>query len=138
MPYLTPIEWAALYGGVNILILLALSWGTIAQRRRRKIALGDAGDPDMHRAIRAHANAAEYIPAGIAGLFMLAFLYQDGGSAWVVHVVGVTFTLGRILHGLGLSMSVINLGRMVGMLLTLTAYAMLGFGLIAGALGQRL
>ncbi|MBU6408248.1 MAG: MAPEG family protein [Alphaproteobacteria bacterium] len=131
MPFLTPTEWAAVYAGINILILLALAFMTVSARQSFKVALGDGGHPNLQRAIRAHANAAEYIPAGIAGLILLAWLQAT--PAWLLHAAGVSLTLGRILHGIGLSAGERNAGRMFGTLLTWVGFGLLGFGLIAVA-----
>jgi uncharacterized protein len=134
MPYLTPTEWAAVYAGVNILILLVLAVRTVGARRATKVALGDGGDPVMLRAIRAHGNAAEYIPAGIAGLILLAWMPET--PTWLLHAAGLSLTLGRIFHGVGLCMGEINIGRMVGTVLTWVSFALLGFGLIIVPLMQ--
>ena len=68
------LEIAALYAGVNILILLVLAVLVVAGRRKHKITLGDGGNTDFNRAVRAHANAAEYIPAGLVGIVVLALM----------------------------------------------------------------
>lgn len=136
MPYLTPTEWAAVYAGLNILILLWLAFMTVSARRSQKVLLGDGGNPIMQRAMRAHANAAEYIPAGLAGLILLAWLQAT--PIWLLHAVGMSLTLGRILHGIGLSTGERNAGRIFGTLLTWTAYGLCGFGLIAVAVSGAL
>lgn len=131
MPYLTPTEWVAVYAGINILILLGLAFMTVNARRSLKVLMGDGGNPQMQRAMRAHANAAEYIPAGLAGLILLAWLQAT--PVWLLHGAGISLTLGRLMHGIGLSTGERNLGRMVGTLLTWIAFVLLGFGLIAVA-----
>lgn len=131
MPYLTPVEWVAVYAGINVLILLVLAFLTVGARRKNKIIIGDGGNPAMQRAMRAHANAAEYIPAGLAGLILLAWMPET--PAWLLHGTGLLLTVGRLLHGIGLSTGERNLGRMLGTLLTASSYTLLGFGLIAVA-----
>ena len=111
------LEIAAVYAGVNILILLVLSWLVVGGRRKHKISLGDAGNEDFLRAQRAHANAAEYIPAGIVGLVTLA-LFDPATSPLFLHACGLLLTTGRILHGFGLHTGVLNVGRMAGMAMT--------------------
>ncbi|MCC6787347.1 MAG: MAPEG family protein, partial [Hyphomonadaceae bacterium] len=66
------LEVAALYAGVNILILLVLAVLVVAGRRKHKITLGDGNNEAFGRAVRAHGNAAEYIPAGLVGITLLA------------------------------------------------------------------
>lgn len=137
MAHVTALEWAAIYAGVNMLILLVLAFATVRARISRKVVLGDGGDPVMQRAMRAHANAAEYIPAGIAGLILVGLLYQTG-PAWMIHAGGGALTLGRILHGVGLSVGERNLGRALGTLLTWIAFLAIAIALIAGGLSQSL
>jgi hypothetical protein len=131
------LEIAALYAGANIFILLALSFFVVAARRRHKVVLGHGDNAEVLRAVRAHANAAEYIPAGIAGLTLLALL-DPAAPLWLLHATGATLTLGRALHGIGLSTGDVNAGRMLGTLLTWIAYALLGGGLIYAGLSQAL
>jgi uncharacterized membrane protein YecN with MAPEG domain len=131
------LEIAALYAGVNILILLVLAVLVVAGRRKHKIRLGDAGNEDFARAVRAHGNAAEYIPAGLVGILMLALL-EPAAPLWLLHVSGISLTAGRILHGFGLHTGVLNAGRMLGMVLTWIAFALMGVGLIQAGLAQQL
>ncbi|MDX2274751.1 MAG: MAPEG family protein [Hyphomonadaceae bacterium] len=131
------LEVAALYVGVNILILLVLSYLVVAGRRKHKIVLGAGENRDFERAIRAHANAAEYIPAGLVGIVLVA-LMEPGAPLWLLHASGISLTLGRILHGIGLHTGVLNAGRLFGMVLTWAAYLLLGFGLIYAGLSQQL
>ncbi|MBN8606510.1 MAG: MAPEG family protein [Caulobacterales bacterium] len=131
------LEIAALYAGVNILILLVLAVLVVAGRRRHKITLGDGGNADFNRAVRAHANAAEYIPAGLIGIVLLA-LMDPASPLWLLHAAGISLTLGRILHGAGLHMGVLNFGRTFGMVLTWLSYLLIGGGLIHAGLAQQL
>ncbi|GAN00175.1 hypothetical protein U91I_03840 [alpha proteobacterium U9-1i] len=131
------LEVAAIYAGVNILILLVLAVLVVAGRRKHKIRLGDGGNEEFSRAVRAHANAAEYIPAGLVGLLFVA-LMEPATPLWLLHGAGISLTLGRILHGIGLHTGVLNAGRMLGMVLTWTSYALLGGGLILAGLSQQL
>ena len=70
-------------------------------------------------AIRAHGNAVEIMPLALIGLVALA---NTGTSALFIHALGGALTLGRALHGYGLSHSDgPSLGRMSGMILSLAA-----------------
>lgn len=131
------LEIAALYSGVNILILLVLAVLVMLARRKHKIVLGDAGNPDFLRASRAHANAAEYIPAGLVGIVTLA-LFDPATPIWLLHAAGLSLTLGRILHGFGLHAGALNAGRMLGMVLTWLSYLLIGGGLLYVATAQQL
>jgi uncharacterized membrane protein YecN with MAPEG domain len=131
------LEAAAIYAGVNILILLVLSVLVVRGRQKHKISLGDAGNEDFLRLQRAHANAAEYIPAGIAGLVTLA-LFDPATSPLFLHACGLLLTGGRILHGVGLHTGVLNAGRVLGMSLTWLSFLLIGGGLIYVGLSQQL
>jgi uncharacterized membrane protein YecN with MAPEG domain len=131
------LETAALYVGVNILILLVLAVLVMMGRRKHKIVLGDGSNEDFTRAVRAHANAAEYIPAALVGLVTLA-LFDPATPVWLLHAAGISLTLGRILHGIGLHTGALNAGRMLGMALTWTSYLLIGAGLVYVATSQQL
>jgi uncharacterized membrane protein YecN with MAPEG domain len=130
------LEIAALYAGINILLLLVLAYLVVAGRRRHKITLGDGGNADFSRAVRAHANAAEYIPAGLIGIVLLALF--EGSPLWLLHASGISLTAGRIFHGYGLHAGTLNLGRRAGTAITWLSFALIGGGLIWAGLGQQL
>jgi uncharacterized membrane protein YecN with MAPEG domain len=130
---MTPLSIAALYAGVNILMLLILSFLVVVQRRKTKVVLGDGGEPALRRAIRAHGNAVEYVAPGLAGLILLALM--DATPLWLLHATGGGLTLGRLLHGFGLSNADgASVGRGFGTLLTWIAFVLLAGGLIWVAL----
>lgn len=131
------LETAALYAGVNILILLVLAVLVIVGRQRHKIVLGDGGNAEFNRAVRAHANAAEYTPAALVGLVTLA-LFDPATPVWLIHTAGLSLTVGRLAHAVGLHMGALNLGRVVGVSLTLLSYLLIGIGLLYAALTQQL
>jgi len=120
------------YAGLCALILLALALRVSWVRRARGINLGDAGDPALMRAVRAHANAAEYMPLI---LILLLVVELAGAAGWVLHAAGIALVTGRILHGLGLNRSDrAGIGRVVGMVLTWGVLATLaGAALAVGA-----
>ncbi len=134
---LTKLEAAAIYAGVNILILVVLAFRVSMARGVNKVAIGDGGVAAMQRAVRAHGNAAEYIPAGLAGLLFLALL--DAAPYWLLHASGVALTLGRLMHGVGISMSLdAGLGRVGGTLITWIAFLGMAGGLIVAGLAPLL
>jgi len=86
-----------------------------------KTDIGDGGKPEMAGPLRAHGNNSEWVPMGLLLMWSLASL--PTGSIWLIHGVGVPLTLGRIVHGIGLSGST-GPGplRFIGMILTWIAY----------------
>ncbi|MGE0045648.1 MAG: MAPEG family protein, partial [Hyphomonadaceae bacterium] len=81
------------------------------------------------RVVRTHANAAEYIPAGIAGVTLLA-LFAPATPLWLLHAAGGTLTAGRIIHAAGMIAGPLNIGRILGMTLTWLSFLIMGAGLI--------
>lgn len=53
---------ATIYIALAAFLIVALARNVIALRRLHKVALGDGGHEDLLSAIRAHANAVEYLP----------------------------------------------------------------------------
>ncbi|WP_292042265.1 MULTISPECIES: MAPEG family protein [unclassified Brevundimonas] len=123
------IQAAALWGGLLILLLFVLSGTAAGRRRRHRIAFGDGGQPDLAVASRAFGNAAEYIPAGLCGLILLALL---GVPTPLIHTVGALLLTGRLIHALALLyQSGLTLARATGMTLTWLAMLITGVSLIA-------
>jgi uncharacterized membrane protein YecN with MAPEG domain len=111
---------AALWAGLNLLILLVLSLLVVRQRTKHKIQFGDGGEPELAQAIRAFGNAAEYIPAGIVGIAVLALA---GANVIAIHVIGLVLLLGRLLDAIGLSRGAgWSALRSAGMVLTWVGY----------------
>jgi uncharacterized membrane protein YecN with MAPEG domain len=110
---------AALWAGLHLLVLLVLSGLVVRERRRHGVVIGDAGVPELLRAQRAFGNAVEYVSPGLGALAVLAVA---GAPAAVVHVIGGCLFLGRVVHGVALSLSASSsIGRTLGMVLTWTA-----------------
>ena len=111
----------ALYAAPLAILFLWLSIRVIGTRRSELIGLGDGGNKSLMKRMRAQANCAEYVPIGIV---VLALVELQGGPALLVHALGATLLIGRMLHGWGFSASPPNMmGRQVGMLMTLTSIA---------------
>jgi hypothetical protein len=104
-----------LYAGLLALLFFALSL-RVVQMRGTGISLGDGGNPAMLRRIRGHANFAEYVPLV---LIMMALLELSKFSIYVLHAIGVTLFVARLLHGYALSFTEkFKFGRFWGTLLT--------------------
>jgi uncharacterized membrane protein YecN with MAPEG domain len=109
------------YAALNALIVITLSMLVVRARARTQTLIGDGGNPEVMGAIRAHANNAEYVP--IAFVLMWTLTSPLSHSIWMIHAVGAPLTIGRILHGYGLSHSVgTSMPRSAGMILTYLAY----------------
>ncbi|MCA0401670.1 MAG: MAPEG family protein [Proteobacteria bacterium] len=113
------------YIALFILLGVALSIRVVMLRRQLKIGLGDGGDKNLGRAIRVHGNFSEYAPLLLAILVLLPFL---GAKEWLVHLIGLSGLVGRVLHAVGVTGSAgASPGRITGMMLNY-------FSLATGAL----
>ena len=105
-----------LYAALLAIMFVVLSIRTIRQRSKLKIGLGDAGNKDMQRAMRLHANFAEYVPLC---LLMIYWVEQSGVYAWFVHLLCLGLVAGRLSHAYGVSQLRENFRfRVTGMSLT--------------------
>lgn len=125
-----------LYAALCALLVFALSLRIALLRKRLRIGIGDGGDAALARAIRAQANAIEYVPLA---LLMLLVAENNGASVAFVHTCGAGLLLARVLHALGLSGSAgVSFGRFWGILLTWAILLALAAQLVWGyALAMR-
>lgn len=103
-----------IYAALAALLILTLARNVIGLRRKYKVALGDGGHEDLLAAIRAHANAIEYLPIG---LLLLLIFELSQGPVWLIHLLGSLFIIGRLIHAHGVSKTVIT-RRIIGMQFT--------------------
>ena len=105
-----------LYAGLLALWFIVLSARVISLRRSARVSLGDGGHPMLTRAIRAHANFAEYVPLA---LLLLVILEMSRFSIYLIHVLGVVLLIGRLMHGYALAFTAESrIGRAGGTVLT--------------------
>jgi uncharacterized protein len=109
------------YAALLATLYIFLSLRVVRLRRRNRIALGDAKNPQLQRAIRVHANFAEYVPFA---LLLVAFVEFQQSSALTVHLICLALLMGRIVHAYGVSQEKENYRlRLIGMSLTFGAIA---------------
>ena len=105
-----------IYVALLALLIVVLAFRVVQARRSRQVGIGDGGDKDLLRRIRAHANAVENIPIALLAILLLDLDNADG--AWI-HGLGITLVVGRLLHAWGLSRYAgTSFGRLVGTALT--------------------
>ena len=90
-----------------LVVLLTVNVGIM--RGRKKINLGDGGDPEMIAAIRAHANLIEFAPLCL----LLIYVASDFYGFWTTAALSALFLLARVLHAGGM-LGVIPQGRFLG------------------------
>ena len=106
------------YAALLALLFGALSVRTLLLRRRLRVAVGDAGNARLMRAMRVHANFAEYVPLC---LLLAAFCEAQGTPPAWLHAALGGLVVGRLLHAYGVSqVDEPYAFRVVGVALTLT------------------
>lgn len=103
---------------VTVITLLAtiLSLNVSFRRGAAGITIGDGGDAELQRRIRAHANLAEHAPLALAAL---AAAELTGANPNTILALGIALVAGRISHAIGMLQGVLW-PRPVGMVLTHT------------------
>lgn len=105
-----------LYAALSTLLILVLAIRVVAYRRSHKIGLGDNGDGELRKRIRAHGNAIEYLPFG---LILLLVLELNQTAPLLLHVFGIVLLAARLAHAWGVSHhSGLSPGRAIGVVLT--------------------
>jgi uncharacterized membrane protein YecN with MAPEG domain len=125
-----------LYGGLLTLWFVILSV-RVVNIRRRGILFGDNGDLAIIPVVRAQGNFAEYVPLA---LLLMGFLEVSHYSIYVLHALGLTLLVARLLHGFALSFGWQKRdGRVAGAALTFTVLVIEGvMCLYQGYLGHLL
>jgi uncharacterized membrane protein YecN with MAPEG domain len=121
-----------LYAGALAIWFLVLSIRVVQGRMGPgNPSLGDGGNPQMLRRIRAHANFAEYVPMIVV---MMGFLELNGQPKWEIHLLGAMLLVARLAHGYAFSFTdEFPLGRTAGAVLTFVSLLAAGsLCLIAG------
>lgn len=105
----------ALYASLLAILMIWLAIQVIKQRRANQVAYADGGVEPLQIARSAQSNAMDYIPIT---LILMGFAEFNGMHVWLVHIIGVTFVLGRVIHAKGILGKKFK-GRVLGMQLTL-------------------
>ena len=120
---------AGFYAALLGLLMVVLAGRVMWLRNARGVGLGSGGDPALTRAIRAHANATEYVPIA---LLLLVVIALQPTRPWLLHAFGIVLVIARVLHALGLSSDPgRSFGRMVGAGLTVLVIVAMAALLIA-------
>jgi hypothetical protein len=114
----------SIYASLSALLIVRLTLLVIKLRRKNRISVGDGGNEELQLAIRTHANAVEYIPIT---LLLLLMLELTGAPKILIHVLGSTLLIGRIIHAMGLPAKNLR-KRILGMQITI--YLLIGLAIL--------
>lgn len=121
----------SIYASLLAVLFVYLSMRTIRARRSFGIELGHAENPVMLRAMRVHANFAEYVPIALLLVFLVEY---SAAHPALVHGLGVTLVVARLSHAFGVSREPENFRfRVFGMALTFTVLVACAIYLLAVA-----
>ena len=123
--HVTPI-----YAAFLALLFVGLSVRTLSLRRKLQVAVGDAGNIELLRASRVHANFAEYVPLCI---LLLGLCEVQGARPAVLHIAFASLVLARVAHAYGVSQVRERFGfRVFGVAVTLSLLILSSLFLLAG------
>lgn len=121
------------YAAIFALIFVVLSIRTLRFRHRFSVAIGSGDEPALARAVRAHANFAEYVPIALILILMLE-LQRPGSIA--IHGLAGVLLIGRCAHAYGISQVKEDFRfRVAGMALTFTAIIATALLILASYIG---
>ena len=95
--------------GLLGLLAAILTMNIARLRGKKRINLGDGGDPEMQAAVRAHANLIEFAPLCL----LLIYFASDFYGFRTVAALSVVLLLARVLHAGGM-LRLIPQGRFLG------------------------
>lgn len=122
----------AFYAGLMALWLMALGFEVSRRRRRHDVSYGTGGVAELEQAVRAHANACEYVPIA---LIVMGLAEGLGAPAPLLHAAGVMLAAGRVMHGAYFLAGARRFRlRFVGMMLTVVMIGGLALALVVQAL----
>ncbi|MEQ3650755.1 MAPEG family protein [Hyphomonas sp.] len=127
---MTSLEAAGVYVAINMLLLIYLAFRVVSVRQSAKVSIGTGGNEMLELRTRVHGNATEYIPSMLVGLVVMALM---GLPVWILHVAGGVFTLGRVMHIIGLGGTVMPM-RAGGILLSWIAMVLAALAILYHAL----
>lgn len=96
MPVSIPVT--LLYGGLNALLVTLLG-ANVSRLRGTRIGVDSTLPRELVRPVRAHANAAEWVP--LAVLLLLALELSAAGTRFMLYLLGGTFLLAGVIHAIG-------------------------------------
>ncbi len=91
------IQTTLLYAGMLGLLLVILSFN-VMQNWMRVTGQGQQTDREMRRAERVLSSFVEYVPIA---LILLTLIELKGTPPFVIHALGITLFVARILHAAG-------------------------------------
>jgi len=110
------VSITAFFAAVLALIQVVFTLRVGSYRFANSVSLGDGGDGELLKRMRAHGNFVETVPMAL--LLLLINEITGMSSDWL-YALGATLVVARLLHYAGIAFKVPLLFRMVGIMGTL-------------------
>jgi uncharacterized protein len=114
------------------LLYVVLLLRIVRVRLKDRVSLGDGGNAELLKRIRAHGNFAEYVPLL---LILMGLIELAGTSTQLLAIAGVGAVIFRICHAIGMHRQAPNPFRFIGTVGTFTTiivFAISGLWLALG------
>ena len=112
--------YAALLAAMQIIMIFRI----VRRRWKYRVSLGDGGEEDLRRHVRAYGNFIETVPMA---LILMLVLELGGMALWIIHWLGAVLIISRIVHAIGmLTGKGYGNWRAAGMMFTLCVYLITG------------
>ena len=106
------------FAAVFAVFFVLLSINVIRARRQHKVGIGTGRNKSVERAMRVHANFAEYVPFA---LLLITLLELNKASNLLLIGLSSLLLVGRLVHAFGVSMENERFTyRVSGMVMTFT------------------
>lgn len=128
--FLLPVTLAVAAAAAILNVWLMLRVGAV--RSAEKIYVGDEDNENVIRRMRAHANFTESAPFVL--ILIAAIEIAGKGGEWLPYVAGL-YIIGRIGHVFGMEGGSLQLGRLIGTVITLLT--LLGLAIVAALIAAR-
>jgi len=126
-----PISLAAAAAAAFINLWLSIRVGMV--RTATRISVGDGGNEDLVRRMRAQANFIENTP--IVLILIAVIELSHPANHWLAGVAAA-YVVARVAHAIGMDGGPFRLGRMIGTLITMTTLLGLGAWAATIAIGM--
>lgn len=110
------VEITAVFAALLAMIQIAFTMRVIGLRFSSHISLGDGGNDELLKRMRAHGNFVETVPMA---LMLLLLNEMSGTGVNILYGLGGTLVVARLLHYVGVAFKVPLFFRFIGMLTTI-------------------
>ena len=119
-----PLTIVPIFSAFFAVLFVLLSINVIGARRKHKVGLGTGQNTSVERAMRVHANFAEYVPFA---LLLMALLELNKANSLLLIGLSSVLLVGRLVHAYGVSMENERFAfRVSGMMMTFTVVLIAG------------